>query len=79
LELARRKKKKTKNSCSPSLFLVCAAAQMIGLAQGVFDLTMPYIHQRSQFGSKIAYFQGMEFQMAEAATEIEAARLLTYK
>ncbi|KAF8989066.1 mitochondrial acyl-CoA dehydrogenase [Hymenopellis radicata] len=54
------------------------AAQMLGLAQGAFDLAVPYTYQRSQFGQPIGTFQGMAFQFAEAATQIEAARLLTY-
>ncbi len=52
---------------------------MIGLAQGVYDHTIPYLFQRKQFGKAIGEFQGMQFQYAEVATEIEAARLLTYK
>lgn len=54
------------------------AAQMIGLAQGVFDLTIPYLFDRKQFGQPIGTFQGMQHQYAQVATEIEAARLLTY-
>lgn len=54
------------------------AAQMIGLAQGVFDHTIPYLAQRKQFGQSIGTFQGMQHQYAQVATEIEAARLLTY-
>ncbi|KAI0223992.1 hypothetical protein L0F63_001083 [Massospora cicadina] len=54
------------------------AAQMVGLAQGVFDLTLPYLFERKQFGDKIGNFQGMQHQYAQAATEIEASRLLTY-
>lgn len=54
------------------------AAQMVGLAQGAFDAAVPYLHQRKQFGQPIAEFQGMQFQIAQAATEIEAARLMTY-
>ncbi|KAI8997935.1 acyl-CoA dehydrogenase/oxidase [Gaertneriomyces semiglobifer] len=54
------------------------AAQMIGLAQGAFDEALPYIHQRKQFGQAIADFQGVQHQVAQIATEIEAARLLTY-
>eukprot|EP01100_Stratorugosa_tubuloviscum_P015059 TRINITY_DN8451_c0_g1_i1.p1 TRINITY_DN8451_c0_g1~~TRINITY_DN8451_c0_g1_i1.p1 ORF type:complete len:416 (-),score=200.29 TRINITY_DN8451_c0_g1_i1:44-1291(-) len=53
-------------------------AQMIGLAQGVFDATMPYIFERKQFGSAVGDFQGMQHQYAQIATEIEAARLLVY-
>lgn len=51
---------------------------MIGLAQGAFDKAVPYTYQRSQFGQPIGTFQGMAFQIAQAATEIETARLLTY-
>ncbi|KAL1939642.1 hypothetical protein VTO73DRAFT_9675 [Trametes versicolor] len=54
------------------------AAQMLGLAQGAFDKAVPYTFQRSQFGKPVATFQGMAFQQAEAAIELEAARLLTY-
>lgn len=54
------------------------AAQMIGLAQGVYEQTMPYLFQRKQFNSAIGDFQGMQHQYAQAAVEIEAARLLTY-
>jgi alkylation response protein AidB-like acyl-CoA dehydrogenase len=54
------------------------AAQMIGLAQGVFDHALPYTYQRKQFGTLIGDFQGMQHQFSQIATEIEAARLLTY-
>lgn len=54
------------------------AAQMVGLAQGVFDKTMPYLFQRKQFKQFIGDFQGMQHQYAQVAAEIEAARLLTY-
>ncbi|KAF2070251.1 hypothetical protein CYY_008434 [Polysphondylium violaceum] len=54
------------------------AAQMLGLAQGVFDSTMPYLIERKQFNKPIADFQGMQFIYADLAVEIEAARLLTY-
>jgi len=53
-------------------------AQMIGLAQGCFDQTIPYLLDRKQFGSEIYNFQSMQHQVATVATEIEAARLLTY-
>jgi alkylation response protein AidB-like acyl-CoA dehydrogenase len=53
-------------------------AQMLGLAQGAFDYAMGYILERKQFGKAIAEFQGVEFQYARAAMEIEAARLLVY-
>jgi len=54
------------------------ASQMLGIAQGVFDKTMPYLGERKQFGTAIGDFQGMQHQYAQAAMEIEAARLLTY-
>lgn len=54
------------------------AAQMIGLAQGAFNQTMPYLFQRKQFNTRIGDFQGMQHQYAQIATEIEAAKLLTY-
>jgi len=55
------------------------AAQMLGLAQGAFDYALPYMKQRHQFGQPISTFQGMQFQYAHAATEIEATRLLVYE
>lgn len=54
------------------------AAQMIGLAQGAYDIALPYLFQRKQFGQPIGSFQAMQHQYAQIATEIEAARLLTY-
>ncbi|ORX62739.1 acyl-CoA dehydrogenase NM domain-like protein [Hesseltinella vesiculosa] len=54
------------------------AAQMLGLAQGCYDIAMPYIFERKQFNTRIADFQGMQHQYAQIAMEIEAARLLTY-
>lgn len=54
------------------------AAQMLGLAQGCFDNTIPYTRQRKQFGQRIFDFQGMQHQIAHVATQIEAGRLLTY-
>ncbi|KAJ1308437.1 hypothetical protein OPQ81_004142 [Rhizoctonia solani] len=54
------------------------AAQMLGLAQGAFDLTVPYTYQRKQGGQAIGTYQAMAHSMANIATKIEAARLLTY-
>ncbi|XP_066522224.1 short/branched chain specific acyl-CoA dehydrogenase, mitochondrial [Hoplias malabaricus] len=54
------------------------AAQMLGLAQGCFDHTVPYTRERVQFGKRIFDFQGMQHQIAHVATQLEAARLLTY-
>lgn len=51
---------------------------MLGLAQGAFDKSVPYTYQRQQFGQPIGTFQGMAFQIAQAAIDIESARLLTY-
>jgi short-chain 2-methylacyl-CoA dehydrogenase len=53
-------------------------AQMVGLAQGCFDATIPYLLERKQFGQDIFSFQGVQYQVAEVATLIEAARLMTY-
>ncbi len=53
-------------------------AQMVGLAQGALDHAIRYVKERRQFGKPIADFQGVQFQIARAATEIEAARLLVY-
>lgn len=51
---------------------------MVGLAQGAFEKAVRYSYDRKQFGKAVGDFQGMSFQFAEAATELEAARLLTY-
>lgn len=53
-------------------------AQMLGLAQGAFEAALAYSKERKQFGRLISDFQGIQFQLAEMATEIEAARLLVY-
>ena len=53
-------------------------AQMLGLAQGALDHAIHYSKERKQFGKPIAEFQGLQFQLAEMATEIEAARLMVY-
>ncbi len=53
-------------------------AQMIGLAQGALDHATRYVKERRQFGKTIAEFQGVQFQLARAATEVEAGRLLVY-
>jgi alkylation response protein AidB-like acyl-CoA dehydrogenase len=53
-------------------------AQMLGLAEGAFAQAMAYMRERVQFGKTIAEFQGMQFQYARLAMEIEAARLLVY-
>jgi len=53
-------------------------AQMIGLAQGALGHALRYVRERRQFGKTIADFQAVQFQLAQAATELEAARLLVY-
>lgn len=53
-------------------------AQMIGIAQGCLDATIPYTLERKQFGQDIFSFQSMQHQIAQVATELEAARLLVY-
>lgn len=53
-------------------------AQMIGLSQGALECAIKYSKERTQFGKPIAEFQGLQFQLAEAAVWLEAARVLTY-
>jgi alkylation response protein AidB-like acyl-CoA dehydrogenase len=53
-------------------------AQMIGVAGGALDATLAYVKERHQFGKPISDFQGVQFQLAQAATELEAARLMVY-
>ncbi len=53
-------------------------AQMIGVAQGAIDATVAHLKERKQFGKSLAEFQGIQFQIAQAATELEAARLMVY-
>jgi alkylation response protein AidB-like acyl-CoA dehydrogenase len=53
-------------------------AQMIGVAQGALTHAIAYTKERKQFGKAVAEFQGVQFQLARAATELEAARLLVY-
>ncbi len=54
------------------------AAQMLGLAEGAWSLAVKYSKERKQFGKPIAEFQAVQFQLAEMATQIEAARILVY-
>ena len=55
------------------------AAMAVGLAQGAFDESLKYARQRHAFGQPIARFQAIQGKLADMSTEIEAARLLTYK
>ncbi len=54
-------------------------AQAVGIAQGSLDFTLDYVNKRVQFGQKLADFQGVQFMLADMATQIEAARALVYK
>ncbi len=53
-------------------------AQMIGIGQGALDATVKYVQEREQFGKRIGDFQGVQFQLAQMATELEASRLMVY-
>ena len=57
---------------------IAIGGQMVGLAQGALDHTLAFVQQRRQFGQTIGEFQGVQFQLAQAATELEAARLTVY-
>lgn len=54
------------------------AGQMTGVAQAALDHALAYAKQRKQFGKVIAEFQGVQFELAEMSTDVEAARLMTY-
>ena len=54
------------------------AAQMLGLAKGAFEAAFKYAGERAQFGQNINKFQGIQFQLAGLATDIEAATLMVY-
>jgi alkylation response protein AidB-like acyl-CoA dehydrogenase len=53
-------------------------AQMLGVARGAWEYAAKYAQERKQFGKSISEFQGIQFQLAQMATEIEAARLMVY-
>lgn len=55
------------------------AAQALGIAQGALDETVNYVKERKQFGRSISAFQNTQFQLADMASKVEAARLLVYK
>jgi alkylation response protein AidB-like acyl-CoA dehydrogenase len=55
------------------------AAQAVGLSQGALDEALKYARQREAFGKKIAEFEAIRFMLADSATELDAARLLTYR
>ncbi len=58
---------------------VGVAAQALGIAQGAFDRAVAYAKERQQFGQPIANFQAIQWMLADMATQIDAARLLTYR
>lgn len=53
-------------------------AQMLGIAQGAYEAALAYIQAREQFGKSLSHFQGVQFQIAEMRTQLEAARLMVY-
>src|SRR6056297_3638840 len=53
-------------------------AQMIGIAQGAYESALYYVQGREQFGKSLSNFQGIQFQLAEMRTELEAAKLMVY-
>lgn len=58
---------------------VSVAAQAVGIAQGAFDRALAYAKERRQFGQPIIKFQAIQWMLADMATQIDAARLLTYR
>jgi alkylation response protein AidB-like acyl-CoA dehydrogenase len=58
---------------------ISIASLGLGMAQGAYECSLRYAKQRKQFGKPIAEFQAIQFKLADMATEIEAARLLTYQ
>ena len=57
---------------------IAIGAQMLGVAEGAFGHALSYVQQREQFGRRLASFQGVQFDVADIATQIEAARLLVW-
>jgi alkylation response protein AidB-like acyl-CoA dehydrogenase len=58
---------------------ISIAALAVGIAQGAYEAALRYAKERNQFGRSIAEFQAIQFKLADMATEIDAARLLTYR
>ena len=58
---------------------IAIAALSVGIAQGAYEAALEYSQHRKQFGSAISEFQAIQHKLADMATEIEAARLLTYQ
>ena len=55
------------------------AAQALGIAEGALDRTIAYVKERKQFGRTIGQFQNTQFQLADMATKVEAAKMMVYK
>ena len=53
-------------------------AQMLGIARGAYEATLNYVQKREQFGKSLSHFQGVQFQLAEMRTQLEAAKLMVY-
>jgi hypothetical protein len=58
---------------------ISIAALSLGIARGALDASVSYVKQRKQFGKAIAEFQGIQWKLADMATELDAARLLTLR
>ena len=58
---------------------VSVAAQAVGIAQAAYDAAVAYAKERKQFGTELAHFQAIQWMIADMATDIDAARLLTYQ
>jgi alkylation response protein AidB-like acyl-CoA dehydrogenase len=58
---------------------IAIAALSVGIAQGAFDASVKYAKERKQFGKALSEFQGIQFKLSDMATELDAARLLTYR
>ena len=54
-------------------------AQAVGIAQGAIDAALAYVKERKQFGRSVSEFQGVQFMLADMATQLEAARVMTYR
>ena len=58
---------------------ISIAALSLGIAQGAFDAALQYTQQRRQFGKAISDFQGIQWKIADMATQLDAAKLLTFR
>ncbi|MCW2524568.1 MAG: acyl-CoA dehydrogenase, partial [Frankiales bacterium] len=57
---------------------ITIGAQAVGIAQGALDFALGYVQERTQFGKRLAEFQGLQFMLADMAMQLEAARQLVY-